>query len=59
VDQEEGQDTVPVVDHEVVGHATALVVVVAAVAETGTDVDNYTMAVWGLVLHSFRRAVRA
>ena len=48
VDQGEGQDTVPVVDHEVGWYAiVGLVVVVenvaAAVADTGRDEHSYTM----------------
>jgi len=56
VAQEEGQDTVLVVGHGLVGQC-AIVGLAAAAADTARDEDNYKSEVWRRVLCSFRKVL--
>jgi hypothetical protein len=58
VAQEEGQDTVLVVDHALVGQYAIGLAAAAAAADTARDGDNYKTEVWLRVLCSFQKALR-
>lgn len=57
VGQEEGQGTVPVVDHDLVGQHAIVGLAAAAAADTARDEDNYKLEVLRRVLCSSRKAL--